>query len=99
MTLLPRRMERSEAGAKGDDMESLGPGDHPGGHGVNYDFEQADKGSLGFVGVDRVKELKRDVRMSLGRCCQSPRSRHSSGTTCGSTIPIYGLYNKTASGY
>ena len=62
MTLLPRRMERSEAGAKGDDMESLGPGDHPGGHGVNYDFEQADKGSLGFVGADKVKELKRDVR-------------------------------------
>ena len=60
VTLLPWRMERSETGAEGDDMESLGPGD--GGHGVDYEFEQADKGSLGFVGVDRFKELKHDVR-------------------------------------
>ena len=54
------RMERSETGAEGDDMESLGPGD--GGYGVDYEFEEADKGSLGFVGADKVKELKRDVR-------------------------------------
>ena len=53
-------MERSETGAEGDDMESLGPGD--GGYGVDYEFEEADKGSLGFVGANKVKELKRDVR-------------------------------------
>ena len=53
-------MERSETGAEGDDMESLGPGD--GGYGVDYEFEQSHKGSLGFVGADKVKELKRDVR-------------------------------------
>ena len=54
------RMERSETSAEGDNMESLGRGD--GGYGVDYEFEQADKGSLGFVGADKVKELKRDVR-------------------------------------
>ena len=53
-------MDRSEAGAGRDDMVSLGPGD--GGHGVDYEFEQLDEGSLGFVGADKVKELKRDVR-------------------------------------
>ena len=53
-------MERSEASAEGDDMESLGPGD--GEYGVDYEFEEADKGSLGFVGANKVKELKRDVR-------------------------------------
>ena len=42
-------MEDGEAGAEGDGMESLGPGD--GGHGVDYEFAQSDKGSLGFVGV------------------------------------------------
>ena len=49
-----------KTGAEGDDMESLGPGD--GGYGVDYEFEEADKGSLGFVGANKVKELKRDVR-------------------------------------
>ena len=32
------------------------------GDGVDYEFEEADKGSLGFVGANKVKELKRDVR-------------------------------------
>ena len=58
--MLVTQMEQSEAGATGDGMESLGPGD--GGHGVDYEFVQTDKDSLGFVGVDRVKQLKRDVR-------------------------------------
>ena len=53
-------MDRSEAGAGGEDMVSLGPGD--GGHGVDYEFEELDEGSLGFVGADKVQELKRDVR-------------------------------------
>ena len=57
------QMEQSEAGATGDGMESLGPGD--GGHGIDYEFVQTDKDSLGFVGVDRVKQLKRDVRKAL----------------------------------
>ena len=61
----PWRMDRSEAGAGRDDMVSLGPGD--GGYGVDYEFDQSDKGSLGFVGADKVKELKRDVvRDQLG---------------------------------
>ena len=29
---------------------------------IYYEFVQTDKDSLGFVGVDRVKQLKRDVR-------------------------------------
>ena len=58
--MLVTQMEQSEAGATGDGMESLGPGD--GGHGIDYEFVETDKDSLGFVGVDRVKQLKRDVR-------------------------------------
>ena len=52
-------MDRSESGAGRDDMVSLGPGD--GGYGVDYELDQADKGSLGFVGADTVKKLKRNV--------------------------------------
>jgi len=39
---------------------SLGPGD--GGHGEDYEFVEGDKDALGFMGVDRIKELKRVVR-------------------------------------
>ena len=54
-------MEGSEAGTEGDGMESMGPGD--GGYGVDYEYDQSDnKGSLGFVGAERVKGLKLDVR-------------------------------------
>ena len=65
--MLVTQMEQSESGATGDGMESLGPGD--GGHGIDYEFVQTDKDSLGFVGVDRVKQLKRDVR------AQNPTAR------------------------
>ena len=47
----PWSMDRSEEGAGVEDMVSLGPGD--GGHGVDYEFEQLDEGSLGFVGADK----------------------------------------------
>ena len=64
-------MEANAEPASGDGLESLGPGD--GGHGVDYEFsvekvdyefsvEKVEKGSLGFVGAQRVKELKRAVK-------------------------------------
>ena len=54
------QMEQSEAGATGDGLASLGPGD--GGHGFDYEFSEAEKGILGFVGADKVKELKQTVK-------------------------------------
>ena len=59
-------MEANAEPASGDGLESLGPGD--GGHGVDYEFSKAEKGNLGlwaglgFVGADKVKELKRTVK-------------------------------------
>ena len=51
---------RMEGSADGDGEASLGPGD--GGHAEDYEFVEGDKDALGFVGVDRIKELKRAVR-------------------------------------
>ena len=72
--------EQSESGATGAGMESLGPG--VGGHGIDYEFVQTDKDSLGFVGVDRVKQLKRDVRKAWedqgqGHFALHPNSRQT----------------------
>ena len=53
-------MEANAEPASGDGLESLGPVD--GGHGADYEFSELEKGSLGFIGVDKVKELKRAVK-------------------------------------
>ena len=86
-------MERSETGAEGDDMESLGPGD--GGYGVDYEFEEADKGSLGFVGANKVKELKRDVRKAWegkgqGHFALTPTFARAQNTTAAEVTPALG---------
>ena len=74
-------MEANAEPASGDGLESLGPGD--GGHGVDYEFSEVEKGSLGFVGAERVKELKRAVRaewekMGQGHYALTPGSRQTS---------------------
>ena len=64
----------------GDGLASLGPGD--GGHGFDYEFSEAEKGSSGFVGADKVKELKRTVKEAWekrgkGHCALTPSFRQS----------------------
>ena len=84
-------MDRSEAGAGVEDMVSLGPGD--GGHGVDYEFEQLDEGSLGFVGADKVVELKRDVSKAWEQKGEGHFSLHPTARQTG-VLWAYGVQGK-----